>query len=240
MFDTLSPYSIQQTLSVCAGTLSSLEIRNAKQTFPQGHDGTCLSLAQFTCLKKAAVTSNLFFDTPTALNDLHTLLPPSIVHFTIPAEDTWLQRLAESKSTHLPRLANIDVERETFPECGTMEAANLDFDFDSDSDFSDAKERKGYSEDFKQAFRDADIKLNGWDFHIPDMHPVIAQYMKRLQMKCLQYGSWGKAFEVLGPPPRLPSPLPSSTAIGRNTSEPIMRTDLNRSDLTILSQQKHR
>lgn len=82
MFDTLSPRSIQQTLSSCAGSLTSLEIQGFLQTFPD-HDGTRLSLARFNSLKKAKIASILFSESPIPPIDLYTLLPPSLSDFTV-------------------------------------------------------------------------------------------------------------------------------------------------------------
>lgn len=80
----LSPSAITRSLSPAASSLQSLEIHGHMQNFPDGHDGSQLSLREFKALRTATLSAHLFFTASASLTiDLYTLLPPSICEITV-------------------------------------------------------------------------------------------------------------------------------------------------------------
>lgn len=80
----VAPSAIARSLLPATISLQSLEIHGHMQYF-DGHDGTRLSLCQFTALETATLSSRLFFsdDASADPTGFYALLPPSIREITV-------------------------------------------------------------------------------------------------------------------------------------------------------------
>ncbi|KAL9617700.1 MAG: hypothetical protein Q9160_007533 [Pyrenula sp. 1 TL-2023] len=140
----LSPAAVNRALSPTAHSIQSLEIHGKLQYWPDGHDGSQLSLRDFSALKTATIPAYLLFSTFSHSElriGLHRLLPASIeditIHFrTSSSPDPfsfsristsplpWLLGLAHHRPSSIPRLRRIGLcEYEIKPGgmmgCGT-------------------------------------------------------------------------------------------------------------------------